>query len=148
MNPNYTTTFTVDQTPQEAFDAINNVRGWWSQAVEGSTDQSGSVFYYHYQDVHRATFKITELMPGRKVVWHVLNNDFNFIKDKNEWIGTDVVFEIVPNVTKQKSTLRMSGWCRTMSATMSARMPGARILRAVCATSSPQVKVSQTQSKK
>lgn len=94
MNQHYTTTFTVDQTPQEAFDAINNVRGWWSQAVEGDTDRLGAVFYYHYQDVHRATFKITEFVPGRKVVWHVLDNHFNFIKDKNEWIDTDIVFEI------------------------------------------------------
>lgn len=94
-NQHYTTTFTVDKTPQEAFDAINNVRGWWSQAIEGDTDRLGAVFYYHYQDVHRATFQITEFEPGRKVVWHVLDNYFNFIKDKTEWKGTDIVFEIV-----------------------------------------------------
>jgi hypothetical protein len=95
MNQNYTTTFTVDQTPEEAFAAINNVRGWWSQAIEGNTDKLGAEFKYHYQDVHRCTFKITEFVPGKKVVWHVLDNYFNFVKDKNEWIGTDVVFEIV-----------------------------------------------------
>jgi hypothetical protein len=94
MDQHYTTTFTVDQTPEEAFAAINHVRGWWSEVVEGDTDRLGAVFYYHYQDVHRATFKITEFVPGRKVVWHVLNNYFNFIKDKNEWVDTDIVFEI------------------------------------------------------
>ena len=94
MNQNYTTTFTVDQTPQEAFEAINNVRGWWSQAIEGETDRLNAEFTYHYQDVHRCTFKITEFVPGEKVVWHVLDNYFNFVKDKNEWVGTDVVFEI------------------------------------------------------
>lgn len=94
MNQHYTTTFTVDQTPEEAFAAINNVRGWWSQAIEGDTDRLGAEFKYHYQDVHRATFKITEFVPNQKVVWHVLDNYFNFVQDKSEWTGTDVVFEI------------------------------------------------------
>jgi hypothetical protein len=91
---NYTTSFTVDRSPEEVFNAINNVRGWWSQSIEGDTDKLGAVFYYHYQDVHRCTFKITEFVPGRKVVWHVLHNYFSFVKDKTEWTGTDVVFEI------------------------------------------------------
>jgi hypothetical protein len=94
MNQHYTATFTVDQTPEEAFAAINNIRGWWSQAIEGDTNKLGAEFEYHYQDVHRCTFRITEFVPGKKVVWHVLDNYFNFVKDKNEWIGTDVVFEI------------------------------------------------------
>jgi hypothetical protein len=94
MNQNYSTTITVDQTPQEAFDAINNVRGWWSREIEGDTDKLEAVFKYHYQDVHRCTIKISELVPGKKIVWNVLDNYFNFIKDQNEWVGTDVVFEI------------------------------------------------------
>ena len=80
--------------PKEVFDAINNVRGWWSQAIEGDTDKLGAEFNYHYQDVHRCSFKITELVPGKKVVWHILDNYFNFVSDKSEWKGTDVVFEI------------------------------------------------------
>ncbi|MCB0125504.1 MAG: SRPBCC domain-containing protein [Caldilineaceae bacterium] len=94
MNQNYTTTFSVNQTPAEVFAAINNVRGWWSQATEGETDKIGAVFYYRFQDLHHCTCKITELIPGKKVVWHVLFNYFNFVDDKTEWTGTDVVFEI------------------------------------------------------
>ncbi|HLY28121.1 MAG TPA: SRPBCC domain-containing protein [Aggregatilineales bacterium] len=93
-NKDYSVTFLVDRTPKEAFDAITNVRGWWSEEIEGDTDRLGAEFKYHYQDVHRCTFKITELVPEEKVVWHCLDNYFNFIKDKTEWIGTDVVFEI------------------------------------------------------
>ena len=95
-NRDYSVTFEAACTPQEAFAAINNVRGWWSQAVEGDTDRLGAVFNYHYQDVHRATFRITEFVPGKKVAWHVVDNYFNFVKDKTEWTGTDIVFEIVP----------------------------------------------------
>ncbi len=100
MDANYTTTFSVDQTPKEAFAAINNVRGWWSEEIDGDTDTLGAEFKYHYMDVHRATFKITELVSDKKVVWHVLDNYFNFTKDKHEWVGTDIVFEIVQNGDK------------------------------------------------
>src|SRR6266496_2181447 len=91
---NYTTSFTVDQTPEEVFKAINNVRGWWSEAVEGDTDKLGAVFYYHYQDIHHCTVKVTELVPGEKVVWHVLDSYMNFIKDAAEWKDTKLSFEI------------------------------------------------------
>jgi hypothetical protein len=91
---NYTTTISVDQTPEEVFNAINNVRGWWSEEIEGRTDKLGAEFNYHYKDLHRSTHKITEMLPGRKVVWHVPDARINFVKDKTEWNGTDIVFEI------------------------------------------------------
>lgn len=93
MSQNYTTSFTVEQSPEEVFEAINNVRGWWSEEIEGQTDELGE-FNYHYQDIHRCTIKITELVPGKKVVWHVVDNYFNFVQDKSEWKDTDIVFEI------------------------------------------------------
>jgi len=90
----YTTAITVDQSPQEVFEAINNVRGWWSQEIDGSTDALSAEFQFRYKDVHRSTHKITEFVPGRKVVWHVVDSRINFVQDKTEWNGTDVVFEI------------------------------------------------------
>ncbi|WP_328407053.1 SRPBCC domain-containing protein [Nocardia sp. NBC_00403] len=91
---NFTTTFSVDRTPQEAFEAITNVRGWWSEDAEGVTDRVGGEFVHRYQDVHRCTIRVTELVPGRKVAWLVLDNYFNFIEDQAEWKGTEIVFEI------------------------------------------------------
>ena len=85
---NYTTAFTVDQTPKEAYDAINNVRGWWSGNIEGSTDKLGDEWTYRYEDIHYSKQRITELVPGKKVVWLVLDSSLNFIEDKTEWNGT------------------------------------------------------------
>jgi hypothetical protein len=91
---NFTTTLLVDQTPKEAFNAINNVRGWWSEEIEGGTENLNDEFDYHYQDVHRCKMKLIEVVPEKKVVWLVLDNYFNFTKDKKEWIGTKIIFDI------------------------------------------------------
>jgi hypothetical protein len=92
---NYTVTFDTNRTPLEAYDAINNVKGWWSQVVEGATDQVGAEFDYSFQDIHRCRIRVTELEPGRKVTWHVLDNYLNFIGDQAEWKDTKIVFEII-----------------------------------------------------
>jgi uncharacterized protein YndB with AHSA1/START domain len=91
---NYTTSFTVDQSPEEVFDAVKNVRGWWMGDIAGDTTKLGDEFEYRSGDVHRSTQKITEFEPGRKVVWHVTDSQLNFIQDKNEWTGTNIVFDI------------------------------------------------------
>jgi hypothetical protein len=93
-NQDLAATFTVDQTPEEAFAAINNVRGWWSGEIEGGTDKLGDEFTYRYKDVHYSKQKITEFIPGKKVVWLVLDSYLGFIEDKSEWNGTKVTFEI------------------------------------------------------
>lgn len=90
----YTITILVDRTPKEVYDSVNNVRGWWSGDITGRTDQVGSTWTYRYEDLHRSTQRITEMVPGKKVVWHVTDSQLSFVKDKTEWNGTDIVFDI------------------------------------------------------
>jgi uncharacterized protein YndB with AHSA1/START domain len=93
-NPSFTATFSVDQTPEEVFRAICNVRGWWSEDITGDTARTGAEFTYRYEDAHRCRIKVTELVPGEKVTWHVLDNYFDFTQDKAEWQDTDIRFDI------------------------------------------------------
>ena len=92
----YTATFTVDQSPEEAFEAITDVRGWWSGEIEGRTDALGEEFTYRYEDAHFSRQRITELVPGRTVVWHVEEGYLAFVDDATEWTGTDIRFDISP----------------------------------------------------
>ena len=93
-DPNFTTTISVDQSPEEAFAAINNPRGWWSENIEGSTTKPGDEWIYRYKDAHCCTMRVTEMVPNQRVVWLVVDNYFNFTKDKTEWTHTKIVFEI------------------------------------------------------
>lgn len=62
----------------EVFNAITNVRGWWSEEIEGSTEKVNDEFTYQYNDVHRCKMRLAEVVPGKKVVWQVLDNHFSF----------------------------------------------------------------------
>ena len=90
----FTTTLTVDQDPAAVFAAICNVRAWWSQEIVGRAENVGDTFKHHFKDLHRCEIAVKELVPGRKIVWTVLENYFSFTEDATEWKGTDIVFEI------------------------------------------------------
>lgn len=108
-NQNFIATLLVDQTPKEVFDAVRNVRGWWSENIEGSTAQLNDEFIYHYQDVHITKIKLTEVIPNKKIVWYVMNNTFKFTKDKNEWTGNQMIFEITEKDHKTELRFTQAG---------------------------------------
>lgn len=91
----FTSTILVEQTPAEVFNAVTNVRGWWSEDIEGNSSKLNDVFDYQYEDVHRSKMKLIEVIPNEVVVWHVLENYFSFIEDEKEWTDDKVIFEII-----------------------------------------------------
>lgn len=93
-NKNYTSSITVDKDATTTFKAIQNFRAWWSEDIEGHTDQLGETFFYHYKDVHLCKIKLIEERPIKKLVYLVTDNEFNFTKDKTEWMNTKLIFDI------------------------------------------------------
>lgn len=93
-NKDFTTSLLVEQSPKEVFNAINNVLGWWSGEIKGDTKNLNAEFTYRVPDTHYSKQKITEFIEGKKIVWHVLDASLTFVKNKDEWKGSDIIFEI------------------------------------------------------
>ena len=107
--PGFTATILVDQNETTAFNAIKNFRAWWSEQIEGNTDQLNETFFYHYKDIHLCKMKLIEMIPDKKLVYLVTDNQFNFTKDKTEWIGTKLIFEISKEGNQTKVTFTHEG---------------------------------------
>ena len=74
--------YAVDQSPAEVFTAFTDPRSWWSENIRGGTREAGDEFDYAYADVHTCRIRLSEVEPDRTVVWHVLENRFDFVSDE------------------------------------------------------------------
>ncbi|PKB15294.1 ATPase [Flavobacterium sp. 5] len=108
-NQDFTSTILVDKTQTEAYNAIQNFKAWWSEDIEGETDQLGETFFYHYKDLHLCKIKLIEKVQNQKLVYQVLANEFNFIEDKTEWVNTKLVFDISIEGTETKVVFTHEG---------------------------------------
>ena len=90
----------VDKSPAEVYAAINNVRGWWADKLKVPTDHVGNEWEYRYKDIHYSNQRTSELVANKKVVWDVTDSTLSFTKDKAEWTGTQMVFDISPKGKK------------------------------------------------
>jgi hypothetical protein len=105
----YTSTLVVEQNVSTAFNAITNFRAWWSEEIEGKTDQLNETFFYHFKDVHLCKLKLIERVADKKLVYQVTENEFNFVKDKTEWVGTKLIFELMPDGDKTRIVFTHEG---------------------------------------
>jgi hypothetical protein len=90
----FTTAFLVDQSPFEVFAAVTNVRGWWTGEVKGKSLKVGDEFTFRYEDLHRSTQRVVEVIPEKRIVWLVTEAHLGFAESPAEWKGTRVVFDI------------------------------------------------------
>jgi uncharacterized protein YndB with AHSA1/START domain len=105
----YTASFTVDESPEEVFNAVVNVRKWWGKGIIGNTEKQGDEFIFEVPDVHRSVQKIVEVVLNQKVVWLVTESNMTFINDAKEWVGTKIVFDISKDGDKTKLTFTHVG---------------------------------------
>lgn len=110
----FTVSILTDKRPEEVFNAVNNVRGWWQGEIVGSTESLNDEFTYRMGTVHFSKQKITEMKPNRKVAWLVTESSLSFADRKDEWTGTRVQFDISPEGNRTKLTFTHFGLVPTL----------------------------------
>jgi hypothetical protein len=113
-NQDFTTTILVDQSATEAFDAIKNVRSWWSglydETFEGSADKLDDEFSFRAGGgAHYSKQKLVELIPNKKIVWLVIDSELTFLENEKEWIGSKISFDISTENNKTKIVFTHQG---------------------------------------
>ena len=92
---NYHSSITVNVPAAEAYAGIANVSGWWAKSFKGSALHTGDKFRVEFGTTS-VDFEIAEAIPGKKCVWHVSDCHLPWLKDQNEWTGTEVLWELTP----------------------------------------------------
>ena len=80
----FATTITVDESPEVVFAA----------EITGESEKVSDQFTYRHKDVHYSKQRVTESVPGKRVVWLVVESQLNFVEEKSEWNDTEITFEI------------------------------------------------------
>lgn len=104
-----TISISVNKSAAEAYKAINNVRDWWVGDITGTSDKEGAEFTYRYKEFHVSTQKLTKLIPNQKITWLVTHSEINFVKDKKEWLNTEIIFEIIPEGSSSRINFTHKG---------------------------------------
>jgi hypothetical protein len=105
-NKNFNITFVVDQSASEVFDAVSNISKWWTENVKGNALTLNDEFTVQFEDMHFSKQRLIEVVPNKKAVWLVTDSKLSWLKNKQEWTGTKIVFEIynLDNSTQLKFT--------------------------------------------
>ncbi|MEP7106458.1 MAG: SRPBCC domain-containing protein [Ferruginibacter sp.] len=89
----YTLSFTVHATARESFKSINSVSDWWTTSFEGHSEHLNDVFTVRFGETF-ITVKIVELIPYKKILWHVIDCNKHWLINKKEWKDTKMSWEI------------------------------------------------------
>lgn len=97
----FTREFWVDATPEAVSRAIARPQDYWTPpgnysgaTIEGSAEHQGDEWIFRDDGIRHARFRVSEIVPGKRTVWDVLDSELSFVDDSTEWNGTRVVFDL------------------------------------------------------
>jgi hypothetical protein len=86
--------FTVKASAKETMKKISQVNLWWAKSFKGKAaklNDKFSVYFGGPGDTY-VDFKISEIIPEKKVIWLVTDCNLHWINDKKEWKKNEVIW--------------------------------------------------------
>lgn len=94
---NFTSSISANISAEEAIKKISNVPGWWGVTFSGNAEKQNDKFIVKMGGESFFDFTVTELIPGRKIVWLVTDCYMPWYSDKKEWANTKLIFDLTEN---------------------------------------------------
>jgi len=84
---------TVKASAKETMQKISQIDSWWAKIFKGQAGKLNDEFSVYFGDTY-VNFRISEVIPDKKIVWLVTDCDLHWIKDRKEWKSTEVIWSL------------------------------------------------------
>ena len=92
-NQDYQKSFSSGVTAKEAFEYVTKVADWWTSSFKGSAINLNDEFNVTFGKT-TVDFKVIKSVPYKKLVWQVTDCYLDWLKNKTDWKGTSIVWNI------------------------------------------------------
>jgi hypothetical protein len=90
----FTSSISAKISADEAIKKISKVPEWWGITFTGSAEKQGDRFVVKMGGDSFFNFTVTELIPGKRIIWLVADCYMPWYADKTEWTNTRLIFEL------------------------------------------------------
>jgi hypothetical protein len=84
---------TVKASAKETMQKISQINLWWAKNFKGHANKLNDEFSVYFGDTF-VNFRVSEVVPDKKIVWLVTDCNLHWIEDKQEWRGTQVIWSL------------------------------------------------------
>jgi hypothetical protein len=94
---NFTSSMSAKISADEAIKKICKLPEWWGVTFSGSSGKRNDKFTVKMGGDSFFDCTVTELIPGKRIVWLVTDCNMPWYADKKEWANTKLIFDVTEN---------------------------------------------------
>lgn len=106
---NFTFNFLVPASASRVYESLTHQIGdWWTRDIDGAALQTGDEFTVRFGKTTK-TFRVQAIEKYSAITWQCLSAyiDYDPLQKKDEWVGTTIIWRIVPTEETGVTAIRM-----------------------------------------